>query len=114
MEGLANRCTHQSNVVAEFAVAEFCHFFHDAALGFRGRTAGRPRYLDDSLGAKLDSLLVFRFRDPVGEEQQAVEFGSERSEEHTSELQSHLNLVCRLLLEKKKKNPYPVASAPPV
>src|SRR5260370_19259535 len=27
-----------------------------------------------------------------------------RSEEHTSELQSHLNLVCRLLLEKKKSN----------
>src|SRR5260370_23738126 len=26
-----------------------------------------------------------------------------RSEEHTSELQSHLNLVCRLLLEKKKQ-----------
>src|SRR5260370_5973379 len=26
-----------------------------------------------------------------------------RSEEHTSELQSHLNLVCRLLLEKKKR-----------
>src|SRR5260370_31433677 len=29
-----------------------------------------------------------------------------RSEEHTSELQSHLNLVCRLLLEKKKNNKY--------
>src|SRR2546426_7251614 len=28
-----------------------------------------------------------------------------RSEEHTSELQSPCNLVCRLLLEKKKKNP---------
>src|SRR5260370_21822453 len=28
-----------------------------------------------------------------------------RSEEHTSELQSHLNLVCRLLLEKKKPPP---------
>src|SRR5260370_2438675 len=28
--------------------------------------------------------------------------GAKRSEEHTSELQSHLNLVCRLLLEKKK------------
>src|SRR5260370_8985292 len=27
-----------------------------------------------------------------------------RSEEHTSELQSHLNLVCRLLLEKKKNH----------
>src|SRR5260370_20859254 len=30
-----------------------------------------------------------------------------RSEEHTSELQSHLNLVCRLLLEKKKKDTTP-------
>src|SRR5260370_22924865 len=29
----------------------------------------------------------------------------ERSEEHTSELQSHLNLVCRLLLEKKNRVP---------
>src|SRR5690242_21626100 len=28
-----------------------------------------------------------------------------RSEEHTSELQSHVNLVCRLLLEKKKTKP---------
>src|SRR5260370_10774545 len=32
-----------------------------------------------------------------------------RSEEHTSELQSHLNLVCRLLLEKKKHNSSPSA-----
>src|SRR5215204_7650371 len=30
--------------------------------------------------------------------------GGARSEEHTSELQSHSDLVCRLLLEKKKKN----------
>src|SRR2546430_15374481 len=30
--------------------------------------------------------------------------GAKRSEEHTSELQSQSNLVCRLLLEKKKKN----------
>src|SRR6266571_4533408 len=29
----------------------------------------------------------------------------QRSEEHTSELQSHVNLVCRLLLEKKKRAP---------
>src|SRR5260370_10243564 len=40
-----------------------------------------------------------------------------KSEEHTSELQSHLNLVCRLLLEKKKKRhclkapPYAFASS---
>src|SRR5256886_7808774 len=33
-----------------------------------------------------------------------------RSEEHTSELQSQSNLVCRLLLEKKKQNLYPNVS----
>src|SRR5438132_7358642 len=34
----------------------------------------------------------------------------ERSEEHTSELQSHSDLVCRLLLEKKKKTHKPLTS----
>src|SRR2546426_3964157 len=34
---------------------------------------------------------------------------NERSEEHTSELQSPCNLVCRLLLEKKKKNLAPTS-----
>src|SRR2546422_5424219 len=34
----------------------------------------------------------------------AAGVGGERSEEHTSELQSRLHLVCRLLLEKKKNN----------
>src|SRR4051812_49541963 len=33
-----------------------------------------------------------------------------RSEEHTSELQSHVNLVCRLLLEKKKDLENPTSS----
>src|SRR5690606_41427041 len=32
-----------------------------------------------------------------------VQVGADRSEEHTSELQSRENLVCRLLLEKKKR-----------
>src|SRR5260370_11579474 len=42
---------------------------------------------------------------PVDEALHALEadaMGIMRSEEHTSELQSHLNLVCRLLLEKKR------------
>src|SRR2546427_3963882 len=38
-----------------------------------------------------------------GEEAAAVAEEALRSEEHTSELQSQSNLVCRLLLEKKKK-----------
>src|SRR5260370_32085530 len=45
--------------------------------------------------------------DPGRQRQEADSAGAQplvdRSEEHTSELQSHLNLVCRLLLEKKKK-----------
>src|SRR3712207_7228207 len=37
----------------------------------------------------------------------------ERSEEHTSELQSRQYLVCRLLLEKKHKAPLPAGDRPP-
>src|SRR2546427_5125512 len=45
---------------------------------------------------------LFRRRELVFE---PTDFGQQRrSEEHTSELQSQSNLVCRLLLEKKKKN----------
>src|SRR5690606_41168359 len=47
-----------------------------------------PRAADDEVG---------------GEIQRQAPFGCVRSEEHTSELQSRENLVCRLLLEKKKK-----------
>src|SRR2546427_7040368 len=39
---------------------------------------------------------------PEGRVSPSVRVKSERSEEHTSELQSQSNLVCRLLLEKKK------------
>src|SRR5687768_17729158 len=39
----------------------------------------------------------------------ALEVARTRSEEHTSELQSRLHLVCRLLLEKKKKKTQPTA-----
>src|SRR5260370_3937784 len=42
--------------------------------------------------------IVFQFGVDLGD----LELEDDRSEEHTSELQSHLNLVCRLLLEKKK------------
>src|SRR5438034_8267600 len=41
---------------------------------------------------------------PRPETEVLVEVALERSEEHTSELQSHSDLVCRLLLEKKKTN----------
>src|SRR5438034_6931555 len=47
---------------------------------------------------KVDSIPVTL----IGMTMTAVTFAATRSEEHTSELQSHSDLVCRLLLEKKK------------
>src|SRR5260221_9367471 len=40
---------------------------------------------------------------PVGGQLEHLRIDHQRSEEHTSELQSHSDLVCRLLLEKKKE-----------
>src|SRR5438874_10180517 len=48
----------------------------------------------------------FHFRDAradISRVRPVLAVGDERSEEHTSELQSRRDLVCRLLLEKKKK-----------
>src|SRR4051812_49989233 len=51
----------------------------------------------------VDDLKLFRPAQIIIRKQQLMRRMKERSEEHTSELQSHVNLVCRLLLEKKKK-----------
>src|SRR5438093_5685758 len=66
---------------------------------FRSRQLGRRRLdsrqgRDDPVAIDLEDPLLFT----------AHEVDVERSEEHTSELQSLTNLVCRLLLEKKKSN----------
>src|SRR2546426_10307065 len=49
----------------------------------------------------LRTVVGFRPRVVLG---LRIDLQLDRSEEHTSELQSPCNLVCRLLLEKKKKN----------
>src|SRR2546422_4983731 len=58
-------------------------------------------------GSRLGRILVSEaeLNARVGELGRAIarDYAGERSEEHTSELQSRLHLVCRLLLEKKKK-----------
>src|SRR5687768_18233686 len=77
--------------------------FRSGALGYGELDVRRLAALSDLHPKALEALkagrctlrqakLLARLRDP------------ERSEEHTSELQSRLHLVCRLLLEKKKKN----------
>src|SRR2546430_3164884 len=60
-----------------------------------------PRRRGDTSGSSCGPFL--REARPAAELQQASRHrSSSRSEEHTSELQSQSNLVCRLLLEKKK------------
>src|SRR3712207_7740975 len=53
-----------------------------------------------------DRVVALELEEPVAgrERLRAHRLPDERSEEHTSELQSRQYLVCRLLLEKKKKN----------
>src|SRR3989449_5186269 len=60
--------------------------------------------LDQSEVRPLDSGALERRRDGENRRLEQLPAGIDRrSEEHTSELQSRLHLVCRLLLEKKKK-----------
>src|SRR5438034_2846494 len=53
--------------------------------------------------AEVERQLTIRVRTLFGQAVAAAAQLQEQSEEHTSELQSHSDLVCRLLLEKKKK-----------
>src|SRR5947207_10772586 len=63
-------------------------------------TLFRSLLLEDDLGLRVELGTLGLIADRFGLHDQIVE---RRSEEHTSELQSHSDLVCRLLLEKKKK-----------
>src|SRR2546422_9005356 len=84
-------------IVAQGVVEGFLSGIHRSpfrgfSVEFTEHRAYQPgdelRYLDWKILARADRLFVKQF---------------ERSEEHTSELQSRLHLVCRLLLEKKKE-----------
>src|SRR4051812_16628448 len=71
-----------------------------------GDLTGAFKVVADRVLGLLDSLGVSAFGvagDPFDPSLHEAVMHDTRSEEHTSELQSHVNLVCRLLLEKKKK-----------
>src|SRR5690242_21427910 len=61
----------------------------------QARDADHGRPFDPDLGVDLRAFVDGAI--------EPLRLGLPRSEEHTSELQSHVNLVCRLLLEKKKQ-----------
>src|SRR5688572_32057191 len=88
-QGLAGLVDHHS-IDLVIANAE------NAAAGF-----GITREIGDQL---LEwGIDVMTSGNHIWDKKEALDYiGAERSEEHTSELQSQSNLVCRLLLEKKK------------
>src|SRR5258707_11710859 len=64
----------------------------------------RGRFPLDGEGVKTGAGQAIGRADAIGSRVAGEPMASARSEEHTSELQSRQYLVCRLLLEKKKKN----------
>src|SRR5690348_2334487 len=85
-------------------------FENEGNAGRHGRESAVP--VDGSLvGWQMIVALATIVMDMRGDDKIAYRFeaghyAALRSEEHTSELQSPVHLVCRLLLEKKKKNKY--------
>src|SRR3712207_7735554 len=80
--------------------------FRSAPLLRRGRRGGGPPVVD--VGQRLPDLRIDRGGDGLDaavehQDVDPADMAAGRSEEHTSELQSRQYLVCRLLLEKKKK-----------
>src|SRR5690554_7751356 len=77
-------CVRDSDTVARMGGDEF--------------TVILPRLTNTTDGEKVAEQIISALAEPY------TFNGESRSEEHTSELQSRPHLVCRLLLEKKKKN----------
>src|SRR5207247_8417779 len=85
-----------SIAIALTLVAAGPRFYRLGALGFYGDedlSVLAARAVVDGQGSRMPSGMPYRRALPL----------TWRSEEHTSELQSRVDLVCRLLLEKKKK-----------
>src|SRR2546422_8251585 len=84
------------------ATTEFYTLSLHDALPIRPYQRPHPPIGVAGVSAKSETLVLAGERGYI---QMSINFvPPRRSEEHTSELQSRLHLVCRLLLEKKKKN----------
>src|SRR5437773_6800411 len=83
-------------------LATFAHAISRTKLTAPTRTSNAERTLLTRASRIGSTLKPWFARNAVGYSRRNS--SAERSEEHTSELQSHHDLVCRLLLEKKKKH----------
>src|SRR2546426_4454777 len=77
--------------------------FRSFPVDERVAVAVRPRASVAEVRGGLETILVVEDDDQLRRSVKRILEAAGRSEEHTSELQSPCNLVCRLLLEKKKK-----------
>src|SRR3989344_1786116 len=71
----------------------------DSAVQISDNVYSLGKTKDPKTGKQVEGFAVVHYKNPEGKISGAAR--AKRSEEHTSELQSHVNLVCRLLLEKK-------------
>src|SRR6266581_8956592 len=90
--------TIEESSVNDLILISFCFFFNDTAT-----TEIYTLSLHDALPISVSGHPACRERRHV-----SAAHRTPRSEEHTSELQSPVHLVCRLLLEKKKTQQYRV------
>src|SRR5260221_1187754 len=70
-----------------------------------------PSFVEKRRNANTKLIAIFPSAPTPNNSSRFANCPPERSEEHTSELQSHSDLVCRLLLEKKKSSPVHGATA---
>src|SRR2546422_6499680 len=94
-KGLANQDERRPVIRVGISLPKISH----RALQGQCFVRSGPKVLIEPLHKLCRALIV----DVPEGDQDREGAGVERSEEHTSELQSRLHLVCRLLLEKKKK-----------
>src|SRR2546429_468140 len=85
-----------------------CSLTISTSSAVRGRFMSRPKRLTGRIRKTLGSSMCATVKDRMSRFPRSQ---TSRSEEHTSELQSRLHLVCRLLLEKKKKKTYVASNA---
>src|SRR4051812_46866063 len=105
--GYLSGCGHHGiEITRSFSINEISPFV--ALPGFhKGKVSLKGEFHYISAAVEIAGFFVFRYQRANTSRSKKSRNPSSpcanRSEEHTSELQSHVNLVCRLLLEKKKK-----------
>src|SRR5699024_11392825 len=93
-------CRHKESSLASAKVFIFhSSGFHGAGFFHTSGTSWDSKEVQDLIGGKAKAYVAGIVIVAAGPDMFAA---TDRSEEHTSELQSRFDLVCRLLLEKKK------------